>query len=69
MIDSPIGTQGCAWPSVLWLLMVSSELWQGCDIPPAADRLDQQRACVHPPQQDVDGVQFVGQRNGLGGDD
>ena len=39
------------------------------DMPPTADRLDQQHARVHTPPQDVDGVPFVGQRQGLSGED
>jgi hypothetical protein len=36
-----------------------SKLRQGCDIPTAADGLDQQHARVHPAPQNVDGVPFL----------
>src|SRR5467141_1778278 len=55
--------------SVRRITLAISEARQVCDVPTAAERLNQQDASVHPTQQDVDGVQFVGQCKGLGGDD
>ena len=63
------------WPapkhysSVYRIKLAVGEARQISGLPTAAERLDQQHAGVHPTQQNVDGIQFVGERNGLGGDD
>jgi hypothetical protein len=48
---------------------VRLELGQICDVPLAAERLDQQYAGVHTPPQDIHLVALVRERHGLSGND